>query len=141
MDSGTRPGRAVKVIATTVGASFSGPLPPPDTLIRYNDAVPNAADRIITMAEQQAAHRRQMESAYLAQDHLRSVLGIGAGLVVVLAVLAASVFLVVTGNPVAGTILGSVDIIGLASVFVYANERRRSERLEKARIMTQGDSP
>ena len=39
----------------------SGPLPSPDVLARYNDAVPNAAERILAMAEAEAAHRRELE--------------------------------------------------------------------------------
>jgi uncharacterized membrane protein len=42
--------------------TFSGPLPPPDVLARYNEALPNGADRIVKLAEEQAAHRRRMES-------------------------------------------------------------------------------
>jgi len=32
--------------------SFSGPLPPPEILEKYNQVVPGLAERIITMAEQ-----------------------------------------------------------------------------------------
>ena len=37
---------------------FAGPLPPPEILEQYNRLVPDAAERILTMAETQAAHRR-----------------------------------------------------------------------------------
>lgn len=40
---------------------YSGPLPPPDALIRYNEAVPSAAERIIQMAEKEMEHRQEME--------------------------------------------------------------------------------
>jgi uncharacterized membrane protein len=32
-------------------------------LVQYNEAVPDAADRIIAMAERQSAHREQLETA------------------------------------------------------------------------------
>jgi hypothetical protein len=48
---------------TRVQASyFAGPLPPPEVLARYNDVVPNGADRILSMAERQGAHRESLET-------------------------------------------------------------------------------
>jgi len=38
-------------------ASFSGPLPPPPMFREYEDVLPGAGDRILSMAERQAAHR------------------------------------------------------------------------------------
>ena len=44
-----------------VTEQFSGPLPPPDVLEKYNQVAPEAANRIIAMAEQETGHRRDME--------------------------------------------------------------------------------
>lgn len=41
--------------------AFSGPLPPPEVLRGYNDVLPGAAERIFTMAEAQAEHRRRSD--------------------------------------------------------------------------------
>ena len=38
----------------------SGPLPPPEMLKRYNDALPNGAERIMAMAEREQAQAHQM---------------------------------------------------------------------------------
>jgi uncharacterized membrane protein len=43
--------------------SFSGPLPPPEILAKFNEVVPGAADRLIAMAERQSAHREALETA------------------------------------------------------------------------------
>lgn len=45
-----------------------GPLPHPEVLRQYDQLSPGAADRIITMAEGEAAHRRQMERQQLESD-------------------------------------------------------------------------
>jgi uncharacterized membrane protein len=42
-------------------ASFSGPLPPPSILGKYNDILPNGAERIMKMAENQSTHRIELE--------------------------------------------------------------------------------
>ncbi len=39
----------------------SGPLPLPSTFAKYDEILPGAAERILALAEAQAAHRRDME--------------------------------------------------------------------------------
>jgi uncharacterized membrane protein len=41
----------------------SGPLPPPEDLAKYNMIVPDAAERILRMAEKQQAHRMELETS------------------------------------------------------------------------------
>jgi len=77
------------------------------------------------MAEKQAAHRQSLERKDLdaAIDHdkgelSRSNRGLAAGFVTALSFLGAAVYLIHGGHDTAGTIIGSVDIVGLVSVFV-----------------------
>jgi len=44
---------------TTV--AYSGPIPHPNDLARYEEILPGAAERIMKMAELQAEHRRALE--------------------------------------------------------------------------------
>ena len=44
-------------ISTSV-ETFQGPIPPPNVLEAYERLVPGAAERILKMAENQAAHRQ-----------------------------------------------------------------------------------
>ena len=41
-------------------SSFSGPLPPPELLKQYDEVVPGAAERIISMAEAEQARETEM---------------------------------------------------------------------------------
>ena len=45
--------------------SFTGPLPHPDILVKYNESVANGAERIMAMAESQAVHRMKLEEMAL----------------------------------------------------------------------------
>lgn len=119
-----------------MSSTFSGPLPPPDILARYNDAVPDGAERIITLAERQAAHRMALESRVVDADIKRSNLGLGAGLLVALAGLFASFLMVDRGNAVAGAVVASLDLAGLVAVFVYGTVSRRSERQQRAKMLS-----
>lgn len=49
----------------------AGPLPQPETLGGYEDIVPGAADRIITMAENQLAHRHEQDTERLGHESTR----------------------------------------------------------------------
>src|SRR5882757_310595 len=49
------------LVAFQIQRSWRGPLPPPDILKGYNDAVPDGAERILRMAEKQSQHRMDME--------------------------------------------------------------------------------
>lgn len=44
---------------------YSGPLPPAEDLKKYNEATPDAADRIIKMAENEQIHRHHREEKEL----------------------------------------------------------------------------
>src|SRR4051812_46608438 len=48
--------------------SFSGPLPPPELLARYESMCPGSGDRIIRLAECEAEHRRSIEQAVVASE-------------------------------------------------------------------------
>lgn len=120
----------------SVSSTFSGPLPPPDILARYNDAVPDGAERIIALAERQAAHRMALESRVVDADIKRSNLGLGAGLLVALAGLSAAFLMVDRGNAWAGAVVGSLDLAGLVAVFVYGTVSRRSERQQRVKALS-----
>jgi len=63
-------------VVSFVAASFSGPLPPPETLEKYSRIIPNGEERIMVMAEEQSQHRRELEKTALITDSRNSLLGI-----------------------------------------------------------------
>ena len=103
----------------------SAPLPDPEELIRYNDAVPDAANRIITMAENQAAHRQGLEKSVVDAQNRNSLWGIIVGAILSLVIIIAGVYCILSGHDWAGAVLVSVDIVGLCAVFVYGTKINR----------------
>ncbi len=77
-----------------------------------------------------------MEKYVVESESRRSNWGLVAGVVVALAFLAASVILILSGYPWPGTVIGGVDIVSLATVFVYGSESRRKEREQRLRTLT-----
>ena len=97
-------------------------LPPPDVLHAYEQVSPGLADRILRLAETEAQCRRDAEEAASAASPTDRIAQLAA-LVVVVLFLVASVYLITGGHPVAGCILGIVDLVALISVFATAGRR------------------
>jgi uncharacterized membrane protein len=112
--------------------SFSGPLPPPEALEKYNQVLPGAADRIISMAEQQAKHRQGLERAVIDSNIFVQKVGPFLGFVVAMTAIGGGVYLIMQNKEVSGlaAILGA--LVSLAGVFVYGKSKQRKELNEKA---------
>ena len=132
-DLGLSSSQRQQIVEARVSASFSGPLPHPNILAQYNQAVPNGAERIIAMTEKQSDHRMGLENRALHADIVRSYFGVVAGLAIAVFALYISYRLIDGGHETAGVLLGSIDIASLVGVFVFGTISRRWERKEAAR--------
>ena len=103
---------------------FQGPLPPPDALAQYEEAVPGAGDRMLQVYERQVEHRHRMESALVSDGSAQARRGIVAGTIVALAVLCLAGYALYLGEPAAAGVLGAVDIIGIVWAYIYGTRRR-----------------
>ena len=92
--------------------------------------IPGGAERLLALVERQAAHRQELEQSLLVGELRRAWWGLVAGFIVALSFLAASVGLIASGSRVEGTILGTVDLVALAGVFVYGSVSRGAHRGE-----------
>ena len=93
-----------------MSSEFSnGPLPPPEMLRRYNEAVPNGAERIMAMAEREQAHFHRMQ----ARTFGLVILGQVGGLIFVLTSLASAFYLASHDKPLAacGGVLSALCIL------------------------------
>ena len=124
---------ARSLVAVIQAVGFSGPLPPPSLLRQYDDIVPGAAERIITMAEQQAAHRQRLERQVVGTDNVKSVLGTAFAFIVALVGLGLSFWAAIDGHPEFGTILGVGTLASLVGTFVYGTNIRHNAIKEKQR--------
>ena len=119
--------------------TYTGPLPRPDILARYDEIVEGGAERIFVQFEEQARHRRGLEHLDLTWGIVRSFAGLVAGLVVVLAMVWASYELIMAGHDVAGSILGTGSLATLAAIFAYGSHLREDERIKKIEMLINRD--
>lgn len=100
------------------------PLPPPDLLKEYNEAFPNAAERIFDEMQRQTTHRIELEKRWFPEQQLQSKRGQIFGLIVAMSFLAAAFLLISMGYGIYGTIIGSIDIVALVTVFVIGRREQ-----------------
>ncbi len=115
----------------TISAQFSGPLPPPAILEKYDMVSPGAADRIISMAETQAKHRQALELQVISSGVSNSKLGLIFGLIIGLAGLGAATLLGIYGQPLLSGIIGIGSIVSLVGTFIYGSQSGKKERQDK----------
>lgn len=65
-----------KVVAQVIESEFSGPIPPPNIMRGYEEILPGAADRILSMAERQSQHRQDMEKKIVEAEARDSYHGV-----------------------------------------------------------------
>jgi uncharacterized membrane protein len=130
---GPQPNPAIPTMSVEIAqSSFSGPLPPPDILRGYDQIVPGAAARILKMAEEQAQHRQNLERIVIEGGSKRANMGLWLGFILSMVVLALSAALIFNGYEIAGTVIGSIDLVSLVTVFVVGRIDQRRERVDKA---------
>lgn len=131
----------------TLTTSHTGPLPPPEILARYEQAFPGCAERIIAMAEKQAAHRQQCElrlvDAPIAEARAGRVEAKRGQMCAVVTVLtafvcAAAIVIVQPNAPGAtvATALSGTTILGIVTAFIVG---RKSQVSDPDKIEKSGD--
>jgi uncharacterized membrane protein len=111
----------------SVQQSFSGPLPPPAALERYNDIVPGAANRIIVMAEGQHAHRQALELRVVSANIAAQKLGVVLGFIVAMTAILGGIYLVATGKQASGLAAIIAALAALVGTFVYGRQSQRKD--------------
>lgn len=126
--------RALATAMIRMEERHSGPLPSPKQLRLYEECQPGLAERIVSMAEREQAHRHKtidsMESlrkSTLSHVSSRDARGqyLGAGLA--LSVLTFCFYLAASGSPKVGGWVAVATMVGLAGVFVTRRIKNQSE--------------
>ncbi|MEK7728137.1 MAG: DUF2335 domain-containing protein [candidate division KSB1 bacterium] len=109
-----------------------GPLPPPEQLAKYNDAVPNGAERIFAMVEKQITHRQGLETAAVEAEIKRSFRGLAVGFATTTLALFVSAVLIYNGHDFAGASLFGVSLVAVVVAFVSgsAMQKKLDNRLK-----------
>src|SRR3954447_14674500 len=97
---GDQPGDAQGMVM----GRWSGPLPPPAALEQFERASPGAADRILTMAEQEEKHRHELERMMVSSEIKTRNRGQALGFAIAAITLLGGIWLVYSGKDWAGLV-------------------------------------
>ncbi len=113
---------------------FSGPLPDPETLAKYEQMIPGVAERLVHAFESEIAHRRKIEldsfqarSADAKYERRIEARGQWLGFVIGLAGLGVGLAALLKGAPVTGGMLGGSTLAALVYVFVVGRRQPKSK--------------
>ncbi|MBI5711777.1 MAG: DUF2335 domain-containing protein [Candidatus Eisenbacteria bacterium] len=133
------PARAAEV-QTVQFVHHQGPLPPPEQLEHYNRVLPGAAERIFTLAERQAEHRRNLESTVVTGNLRAQARGQLMGAMIVMVAMVIGGFLIHEGRPTEGFVSMFVPLAAVAGLFIWGRRRQEEERNQKLRDVAQPPS-
>jgi len=104
---------------------FQGPLPPPGILAQYENIKPGFAERILSLTEGEAIHRRQLQARKLEGDLERQARSFGearwgqvCALLIGLAAILGGVYSSVHGAELPGSLIGTGGVVALTYVFI-----------------------
>jgi len=120
------------ISTVTQSVSFSGPLPPPALLARYNDVIQNGAERIMAMAERQSAHRESLEAKVVEGNVASQARGSHYAFLICLITIVGGFVLIGMGKDIYGIAAVVGSLATLAGVFVIAKRQQSKERVHKS---------
>jgi len=120
----------VKKVAQMVSYSvksmiYSGPLPPPEDFKKYEEVLPTAAERILSMTERQSAHRQSIEKIIFPAEIKKSYLGMILGFIMGMTAISYGFVLLLKNKDAAGLSTIIVALVSLVSVFIIGIGRQK----------------
>lgn len=118
-------GKAVRTaIQISEEHSFSGPLPRPEDLAKYESVVPGSASRIIEMAEAEMRHRHRNEDKLSRSVIWTTVMSVIFAFLSVIILTALSFYAIYMGYASVAASIAVGAIATVAGVFIYKSSRK-----------------
>jgi len=106
---------------------FSGPIPHPEIIERYEKILPGAAKTIFSEWESQTRHRQKLEQSVVATDNFKSILGLIFGFVIVLVAIGGGIYIALRGKELFGSGLSLTGLAILAAAFITSRKQKNPE--------------
>jgi uncharacterized membrane protein len=106
-------------------------LPHPALLAKYNEVIPNGAERIMAMAERQSIHRESLEAQVVAGNVASQARGSHYAFIICLVTIVGGFVLIGMGKSIIGVSAVIGSLATLAGVFLVARRGQKQERVEK----------
>jgi uncharacterized membrane protein len=128
---------ARQLLSEEYSIHFSGPLPPPQILERYEKTLPGAADRLLTMAEKHQDQRHERNTGLIRRNFALEMGGMVFAFIVLILFISGGIALLLAGHEPAGyfSLFGPAAVIVLIKLFtskpigsknIYEQDEHRS---------------
>lgn len=105
---------------------YQGPLPPPQWFDGYNQVVPGAAERILSMAEAEQTHRHGWENKALEKSSQYSMRGLNYGLITAFGLIGGGVLAAYWEQQAVAIAFVSAGAIGIIANFIQGRKGKPS---------------
>ncbi|WP_438467792.1 DUF2335 domain-containing protein [Streptococcus pluranimalium] len=123
---------AEKLLARRVQSiNYSGPIPHPELLKQFNDVIDDGANRIMTMAENQATHRQKLELKMVNANNRDSLLGVIFGGLIGLSSVGGGIFLIYNNKNIQGLTVMISSLVALVAVYFRGQKKDEQELSDK----------
>ena len=122
---------AIQAVTHSLEYTYSGPLPPPEVLKRFEEILPGSAERIFSQFEEQSAHRRFLEAKVISAGVISQHVGSVSGLIIGLLGVGGGIWLTHEGKSSEGLTALLATLAGLVGTFLYKRNQQDSERSKK----------
>ncbi len=122
MKNANNPTNSTKI--ASVHSAYSGPIPDPHSLEKYENIHPGFADRIITMAENEAKHRHEVEIMLVRKDSRISAMGVVFAFFSVIMFCLLIFYALYKGNNMETLAVAIGAIASVAGIFVFVRSRK-----------------
>ena len=120
--------KPARLYAQTISQFTSGPIPNPELLEKYNEIIPDGADRIMKMAETQSKHRQNLETVVITGGNSRANLGVVFAFVFAMTIALVGGTLIYFDKTIQGMIFAGVGLTGIVYLFIYGTRSQKEER-------------
>lgn len=107
-----------RVLGVVYNERFSGPMPHPKHFQEYEDILPGAAERILSMAENAQDHNRQMEGKIVEAQIRDQKRGMYVGFAALMVIIGVAAVLAAVGNNIGAGAFLTTAVLGAVGAFI-----------------------
>ena len=115
-----------QIIAGVQSISW-GPIPPPETMQKYDQILPGAAERIIAMAEKEQTYRHGIITKDIDLETKTRLRGLNYAFILAILSLLITAFLLFTGKYISGSVIAGATLVLIITAFINGKAEQKKK--------------
>ena len=117
----------IKTVKVSEQHVYSGPLPEPEALAKYDQIVPGAAERILTMAEKEMQHRHKNDNLLSKSIIWTTIVSIALAFLSVVILSGLTFYALYKGYDTVAASIAVGSIAAVAGVFIFFKSAKKDK--------------